>query len=197
MKKLITLITVALLAIIAEAQHMQQPEQHQTFKSIPITGTMEQFTAQLQSKGYQIVSSSNTIVQMRGRFAGYNNCDTYINSNSTINVVEGVGVSLPQATNWAQLLTTYNAMETMLTKKYGQPVDVIKEFVPFTPSEDADKFQAVKDNKCKYTSRYKNSTIGYITLTISNNSKGGSFVSIRYIDVRNSKLGQEVAIDDL
>ncbi len=181
----------------ADAERQSVANQHQVFKGIPIDGTQDAFVKKLEAKGFKREKRVDNCIYMSGRFAGYNNCQVFVDRNTYVNLVNSVGVSFPAADNWAQLQTAFNAMETMLTKKYGQPTDEVKEFVPFTPSGDPEKFAAVKANQCKYMANYKNGDKGTITLTIANGEKGVCFVVLKYIDRKNYKIGQEGAIDDL
>lgn len=204
MKKVVLLLLSLIVSFSAMAQADADRQAvtnagvyHQTFKGIPIDGTQDAFVRKLEAKGFKREKRVENCIYLSGRFAGYNNCQIFVDRNTYVNLVNSVGVTFPPAENWAQLEKIYTSLQQMLTKKYGNPSADIKEFVPFTPATDDSKFTAVQNNQCKYATTYDNGKKGSVTLSITTGEKNACFITMRYVDTQNFKVGQEGAIDDL
>jgi len=87
---------------------------HLAFKGVPINGSLSDFTAKLVNAGYTR-TGSNTLT---GSFAGYNNCTLTVYGD---NPVQRVSVAFPVISNWDKLEASYDALQAMLTQKYGEP----------------------------------------------------------------------------
>lgn len=87
---------------------------HLAFKGVPINGSLSDFTKKLANAGYTR-TGSNTLT---GSFAGYDDCTITVYGD---NPVQRVSVAFPVISNWNKLEASYDALQAMLTQKYGEP----------------------------------------------------------------------------
>ena len=68
------LLTIAVLIFSFMFVVAQTPNNHLTFKGIPITGTLENFAQKMEAKGFKKKYSNKRIIGLEGEFAGYSGC---------------------------------------------------------------------------------------------------------------------------
>ena len=100
MKRLLTIVAFIFSFMFVMAQ---TPNNHLTFKGIPITGTVESFAQKLVSKGFKKIDSDKTSVVFEGEFAGYSGCRICVCKNSNRNIVYQVAVDFPTEDSWSRL----------------------------------------------------------------------------------------------
>ena len=148
MKRLLTIVAFIFSFMFVVAQ---TPNNHLTFKGIPITGTLESFAQKLEAKGFEKKYSDKTSVEFEGEFAGYSECEIYIYKVPNQNIVHKVVVFFPEESSWEDLEKEYNQCKGMLTNKYGEPAlhsETFKEWA--STFSDAAKMRALKEGNCDY-----------------------------------------------
>jgi len=170
---------------------------HLTFKGIPIDGMPEEFGRKLEAVGFEYDRKSQGAYWYKGSFAGYNDCEVAVKAYD--NLVYEVVALLPTRYNWSHLYDDYSSLVYSLTKKYGEPIYKIEEFVN-TPrridiSDDNDKYSEVKDGHCKYWSIFNvdDGLVGSITIII----KATGEVGLHYTDGYNEYLKEQAVENDL
>ena len=195
MKRLLTIVAFIFSFMFVMAQ---TPNNHLTFKGIPITGTLENFAQELEEKGFKKISSDKKGVGFEGEFAGYSGCNIYVNKVPNRNIVYNVNVCLPDESSWVNLAVEYNKFKYMLTNKYGEPISCSETFKEGAPTfSDAAKMRSLKEGNCYYGTIWEVDN-GTITVQISSISEtDGGYIRLGYYDEINRALAQKATEDDL
>ncbi len=169
------------------------------FKGIPIDGSLSSFTAMMKAKGFICSGTEKDAAYYSGKFAGASDCSVSAVCNDEKNVTSVI-VLFPKVEDWSSLVTRYNTLKEMLTKKYGEPEVSHEYFQGFWSDTDGDgmKMTALADDACKYETLYETEK-GAIELYISHN-KGDyrrGFVVLRYFDKINYAQKESEVYDDL
>ena len=176
----------------------QTPNNHLTFKGIPITGTLENFAQKLEAKGFEKIYSDKEAVVLKGEFAGYSECEIYVVKIPNRNIVHKVAVSFPEKKSWARLEEEYNKFKGMLTNKYGDPTLHSEKFKEGASTfSDAAKMSTLKEGNCNYWAEWGTDN-GIIKVQIFSipNTYDGQIVLI-YFDKINDALADKAKEDDL
>ena len=195
------LIFICLLAVYGCSTMAQD---HQTFKGIPINGTIADFTKKLESKGFVAAEADEAgNASWSGVFAGYENCAVSMlaipNSDRIYGVKVTITVEMPLVFS-----EEYQKMKSMLTEKYGEPTTKTEEATVETVDNDtADiDFSGIFDEILK-AMRIKTADVqvfesasGTINMVGYNIGFAGVMV-LTYIDKANNKAYRQSVIDDL
>ena len=195
MKRLLTIVAFIFSFMFVMAQ---TPNNHLTFKGIPITGTLESFAQKLEAKGFEKKYSDKTSVEFEGEFAGYSDSEIYVSRDLDRNIVYRVVVVFPKKSSWARLEEQYNKFKDMLTNKYGKPASHSETFKKRASTfSDAAKMRSLKAGNCDYEAEWKVDN-GTITVDIFSLSEtDGVYVSLIYFDKINDALADKAIEDDL
>ena len=190
MKNIFTFFACLLIVGMSFAQ------EHLSFKGVPIDGTMREFTRAMVDVGFEYVETSNGTPILVGNFAGYEDCYIMASTAKNSNVVNAVGVMFPDRETWTSLQQDYDALKTMLTKKYGSPSKSEEKF-----NGDVGNYnnyfvmEALKDEEYKWFTTFS-TELGDIEVTIIEGTEHHTgAVLVTYTDKANSK--KPSAIDDL
>jgi len=149
-----------LFAVISFAQ-----SEHLTFKGVPIDGTLSQFVSSMKAKGFVVTAQQSGVAVLSGDFAGYKDCEIYVQTLQNKDLVSHIGVIFPEMSSWSTLEGNYSKLKNMLTQKYGEPVHCLEAFQRDDIDDDNSKFYELKMNRCYYQSMWelKNGKIGIKT----------------------------------
>ena len=195
MKRILTIVAFIFSFMFVMAQ---TPNNHLTFKGIPITGTIEDFAQKMEAKGFKKVYSGKIAVEFEGVFAGYSGGKIYVFKIPNRNIVYRVVVVFPKESSWADLEEEYYKFKYMLTNKYGAPSWHSETFKEETSTvSDLSKMSSLKKGNCDYYSQWKVDN-GYIKVQISPvfNADDGQIV-LTYFDKINDALANKAKEDDL
>ena len=194
MKRLLTIVAFIFSFMFVMAQ---TPNNHLTFKGIPITGTLESFVQKLGTKGFRKMYSGESCVAFKGDFAGYSGCKILVFRIPNRNIVHEVGVFLPEESSWTRLEEQYNKFKDMLTIKYGEPASHSETFKEeaSTFSDDA-KMISLKEGNCDYEAEWKVDN-GTIRVKIFLSDTDGGYIRLGYFDKINDALAQKATEDYL
>lgn len=174
---------------------------HIKFKGVPFDIPSDEFVSKLKKQGYRYVARPrNDYIAMTGDFAGYSDCNIYINVVSPDDVIGSVHVSFPNQSRWSHLQSTYNNIKSMLIKKYGEPSSCTEEFDSHRqPTSEYDAMSLLRQDKYKYETVFHVEG-GIILLNISRiyvDYEHVFYVSLTYYDMGNRNKSTKNAIDDL
>ena len=205
MKHLIFICLLAVCGCTTVAQN------HQTFKGIPINGTVAEFAKQLENKGFTSVENDDEgNTAMQGAFAGYNNCNVSLLQIPGTGRIYGVKVSITVELPLS-FTDEYQKMQSMLVEKYGEPTSKTETPAIDNSADNADSQVAV-DGTTVWTELFdgllqslkiKSSDVlkfespsGSIDLVGYNIAVSGVMV-LTYTDKENLKSYRKSIIDDL
>ncbi|MBO7440814.1 MAG: hypothetical protein J6T96_11425 [Bacteroidales bacterium] len=163
MTRLILLIAAVLMSGVLRAQHIH-------FMGIPIEGTMEEFAAKLEGKGFKKITRNG----LRGTFAGYN-CNILLNTT---------GASVRKSDNVANITVRFNEYEIgsmdifhnlskWLSVKYGA-YDECQDY--YIKDSNGDYKISINRVWCNE----------YGTIVLNDGGKGGKCIELTYIDRENT-----------
>jgi hypothetical protein len=186
MKKILFVLSLVMTTLL------YAQDEHLTFKGIPIDGTLESVTQQLEAKGYTRLDADDDLQIMSGDFAGYSNCQLIISTVKNLDLTYLVLVSFEKKTTWHDLYGNYKSLKDLLAKKYGEPSTNIEQFHrKITPG-----YEMYYLDECRYTTLYE-LELGKILLTISKDAQ----VILAYYDRTNLEIKEQAdlqeALDDL
>ena len=195
MKRILTIVAFIFSFMFVMAQ---TPNNHLTFKGIPITGTLESFAQKMEAKGFKKISSDKNFIAFEGDFAGYSGCKIAVSKISSRNMVDRVDVFFPTESSWARLEEQYNQFKDMLTNKYGEPALHSEKFKEGASTfSDAAKMRALKEGNCDYWTQWEVDN-GDIQMQIdSKDDTDDGNIRIIYFDKINSDLADKATEDDL
>lgn len=187
MKKIALALVASLIAFSAMAQ------EHLTFKSIPINGTIYQFSAKLKNDGFSDLRKDNDGRWYVGQFTG-KKCQIMVKYTAVTETVYAVYVLFDDRTEWSMAKSDYFALKAALTKKYGEPQS-IEEFDKYY-KEDGYEFMHMKDGHVTWESRYM-TDLGRIYLYIRDQGVSRGCAIIQYLDAANSEKATNELTNDL
>lgn len=127
---------------------------HLTFKGLSISGPLDDFVSNLVSQGYVLKESMTAGALLKGDFASESNCTIGILTTKRTHQVYCVAVSFESKTSWTSLKSQYREYKSMLSAKYGEPSKHIERFYSPYYEGDGYELQALRLDKCSYTSYY-------------------------------------------
>ncbi len=179
----------------AEEVPVEDTTPHLAFKGVPITGTLKNYVARMESAGFRCINAQSRHAILEGDFAGYTDCSVQVSTLQALNIVSTIAVMFPEKDKWPELSSNYTRIKSLLTKKYGAPASCVEKFTgPFSTTSDADKSLCVKLDHCKYVTTFR-TELGVIQLSIVTGHN--PCVKLVYQDKANSKLVDRQAYDDL
>ena len=192
------ILTIAVFIFSFMFVMAQTPNNHLTFKGIPITGTIESFARELGSKGFEKIYSDKSCVGFEGEFAGYSGCKIYVHKIPNRNIVYKVVVIFPKKSSWANLEKEYYKFKGMLSNKYGEPALQSETFREGASTfSDEAKMLSLKKGNCDYYSQWGVDN-GFIKVDIASiiDTNDGRIILV-YYDKINDALADKAKEDDL
>lgn len=170
-------------------------QEHICFKGIQINGNIVDFVGKMQNLGYKLDESDflyredSNIVDMRGNFAGIDNCRIYIGATSKSHTVWSVSVCFFEIfereflnkEKWSIIKERYYKLKERLTYKYGNPGYCKEEFEPPYYDGCGKELEALQQFKLHYKCYYEVKG-GIISLNLD---------QLSYHDDVNYDLGQK------
>lgn len=167
---------------------------HLAFKGVPITGSLKNYVARMESAGFRCITTEPRHAILYGDFAGYADCTVQVSTLQALNVVSTISVEFPDRNKWPSLSSNYTRIKSLLTKKYGAPASCVERFGGYSATNDSDKMIHVQLDQCKYITTFL-TPLGVIQLSIATGFS--AHVKLVYQDKANSKLVDRQAYDDL
>ena len=171
--------------------------QHLTFKGVPITGTLKEFTNAMIQKGFHHELTQDGLAVFSGDFAGYKDCSFGVITLQNQDVVNQVTLFFSDHETWSSLLNQYEILKSMLTKKYGTPAEWSERFTSgYTPSDNG-KIYALHTGEYYWYTKYITEE-GEIRLSLEEGREYHTGrVCLIYYDKTNTDKARQAAFDDL
>lgn len=175
---------VAFLMLLATVLVQLKAQGHMMFMQTPINGTIADFSAKMETKGFTLIGAEGGMAVMYGSFMGQD-CTITIGSTSTSSSVYTVNVLFSreyESDEWYSIKADYRRIVLAFREKYGVPTDESEKFI--YPYEEGDglEIEALYRRKCWYVSRWKRPE-GRIMVSMVNNR-----ICINYEDKTNTLL---------
>lgn len=195
MKKFLLVAICALFATVAFAQSSES--EHLTFKGVPIDGTLSQYVAKMKAAGFSYLGEEDGTALLKGDFAGFKGCTIGVSTLEGVDVVNRIVVLFTTYDEWSSLERDYNHLKDMLTKKYGEPSEVVQEFVNRLSSRNnTAKMLALGSDECTWFTTFSTEK-GDIQLALSKYDYTSGMVVLKYFDKINTEAVMTAAMDDL
>lgn len=195
MKKFLFVAICALFATVAFAQSSES--EHLTFKGVPIDGTLSQYVAKMKAAGFSYLGEEDGTTLLKGDFAGFKGCTIGVSTLEGVDVVNRIVVLFTTYDEWSSLERDYNHLKDMLTKKYGEPSEVVQEFVNRLSSRNnTAKMLALGSDECTWFTTFSTEK-GDIQLALSKYDYTSGMVVLKYFDKINTEAVMTAAMDDL
>ena len=138
-----------------------------TFFGLPVYGTAQEFANRLVSqKNCRITNDSNIQrIGLEGNFAGYNNCDIFVNEKPGTGQIYQLRVFLPQPSTWSAIKQQYFTFKNIYDSKYTCTQSVTS-FSGSYREGDGSEMQAIENGNVDYRSEYTTAW-GSITVSIT------------------------------
>ncbi len=138
-----------------------------TFFSLPVYGTAKEFANRLVSqKNCRITNDSNIQrIGLKGNFAGYNDCDIFVNEKPGTGQIYQLRVFLPQPSTWSAIKQQYFSFKNIYDSKYTCTQSVTS-FSGSYRDGDGNEMQAIDNGNVDYRSEYTTAW-GSITVSIT------------------------------
>lgn len=204
MKKLLLLVACLIMMggihaqVNIHAQGSIPAQQHLTFKGVPIDGTLQNYVDAMKQAGFHYEGTTDDgTALLSGDFAGYKNCYIGISTLSNCDVVSQIAVLFPSNSTWSALLSDYEHLKEMMTKKYGRPKECQERFTGYVGDSGDLRLLALSKGEYEWFTKYE-TDLGTIVLTIGEGTEysTGSAVLV-YRDALNAEKVSNSAIDDL
>lgn len=183
MRKFLLLLTIFLpIASFSQNENLFD-DGRMTFKGLSLSGSLDSFVDKLVSQGYVLKTSQSDGALLKGSFASESDCTIVVMTTKRTHSVYGVGVSFEEKTSWSSLKSQYREYKAMLSSKYGDPSKHIERFYSPYYEGDGYELQALRLDKCTYTSLYE---VSNGTIMLSMTDDGG--LIIYYVDKKGSDL---------
>ena len=162
----------------------QTEQVHLTFKGIPIDGTVEAFSSQLEKLGYEkTFTSEDGNVVLKGNFAGQESRICVLGTPSTKTVWK-IGVYWgDKHTSWSSIRSSYDEIKETYETKYGKPANDYHFFTSPYELGDGYEMTALKVDKCFYFTAF-DFPEGHISISMGKSCE----IMIGYEDEINSNL---------
>ena len=178
MKKIFTLVALSLFTMSVFAQNT-----HLLFNNVPIDGQLQDFTQALQASGMNYVKTVDGKAIFSGAVAGFENCTVEAYMAPKSGLVFSVILALESRTTWQELKSDYEKMKASLTAQYGQPADVVEQFISEDGSVDSRMTDVANGAYAWHCSFITNE--GVLTLSVAAENSNSGYVAVNYSDKQN------------
>lgn len=138
-----------------------------TFLGLPVYGSAEEFANRLVSQKNCRISSDSNIqrIGLKGNFAGFKDCDIFVNEKPGTGQIYQLRVFLPEKSTWAEVKQQYLFFKNLYDSKYTCTASV-SSFTGSYREGDGNEMQAYANSNIDYRSEYRTSW-GTITVSIT------------------------------
>lgn len=160
---------------------------------IRLDGPLDAFVQALMGDGFNVTRKNEETATLKGTFAGFDNSEIHVFTNSTSMNVKSVLVSFPHKDEWLDIMGVYTPLAKMLKEKYGNPTSESGKYsLHNVPESPLAELYDITQGKTNYNVTFK-SEEGVIVLSILPELQ----VVLVYGDDQNRKEERKAAIDDL
>ena len=164
---------------------------HFKFKGIPINGKLNEFVSKLEKKGFVVLKTTEIDAILSGRFTGE---AVHIFVQAGSKNVYGVTVMYTEKPTWMSIKAQYFRVKSMLTSKYGDPIESVEQFDSPDYEESGLELFGLSEGKCTYMANFgSKEKNGMIRISISPEAN----LVLNYADAINYLSISKEAQDDL
>lgn len=181
-----------------ETSVMSVETQHLTFKGVPIDGTLKEYVEAMKKAEfvYKEKTSDGGAI-LTGDFAGYKNCRIKVSTLNNCDVVNKIFVQFSDKETWSSLISDYENLKTMLTKKYGKSKKCSEKFTSYVGDSNGLKMHALRNGEYEWYTVFS-TELGNVELSIVDGTQYQTgAVRLTYYDKTNSDKVLNSAMDDL
>lgn len=194
MKKLFAILSLSSLllagSVICQAQHL-------TFKGVPITGTLKEFTNAMVQKGFHHEVTQDGVAVFSGDFAGYKDCSIGVLTLHNQDMVNQVTVFFSDHDTWSSLQSQYENLKALLTKKYGAPAEWSERFTSMAIPSDHGKIYALHSGEYYWYTKFITENGEIRVSLVEGMEYHTGRVCLIYYDKTNTEKARQAAFDDL
>jgi hypothetical protein len=134
---------------------------------------------------------------LKGDFAGFKGCTIGVSTLEGVDVVNRIVVLFTSYDEWSSLERDYNHLKDMLTKKYGEPSEVVEKFDnKYRANDNSSKMHELSMDRCTWFTTFSTEK-GDIQLALSKYNYTSGVVVLKYFDKINTEAVMTAAMDDL
>ena len=171
--------------------------QHLTFKGIPITGTLKEFTNAMVQKGFHHELTQDGVALFSGDFAGYKDCSIGVLTLHNQDMVNRVSVFFSDHDTWSSLQHQYEILKSLLTKKYGDPAEWSERFTSMLITSDYDKISALRSGEYYWYTKFITENGEIRVSLVEGMEYHTGRVCLIYYDKTNTEKARQEAFEDL
>lgn len=171
--------------------------QHLTFKGVPITGTLKEFTNAMIQKGFHHELTQDGLAVFSGDFAGYKDCSFGVLTLHNQDMVNRVSVFFSDHDTWSSLQHQYEILKSLLTKKYGDPAEWSERFTSMLITSDYDKISALRSGEYYWYTKFITENGEIRVSLVEGMEYHTGRVCLIYYDKTNTEKARQAAFDDL
>lgn len=171
--------------------------QHLTFKGIPITGTLKEFTNAMVQKGFHHELTQDGVALFSGEFAGYKDCSIGVLTLHNQDMVNRVSVFFSDHETWSSLQSQYENLKALLTKKYGAPAEWSERFTSMAIPSDHGKIYALHSGEYYWYTKFETENGEIRVSLVEGMEYHTGRVCLIYYDKTNTEKARQAAFDDL
>lgn len=171
--------------------------QHLTFKGVPITGTLKEFTNAMIQKGFHHELTQDGVALFSGDFAGYKDCSIGVLTLHNQDMVNRVSVFFSDHDTWSSLQHQYEILKSLLTKKYGDPAEWSERFTSMLITSDYDKISALRSGEYYWYTKFITENGEIRVSLVEGMEYHTGRVCLIYYDKTNTEKARQAAFDDL
>lgn len=149
MKKNIILLLLIFLSITSFSQE---------FLGIKVDGKMNDVVEKFKQKGFKVINDGIPVISMEGIIEN-KKLEIYIVCTPKTNIVWKITEYLPEQTLWNSLKKEYYQNLELLIKKYGEPSNEVKSFLPPYKEGDGNEMSHVANNLVLYMANWSNDKV--------------------------------------
>lgn len=171
--------------------------QHLTFKGVPITGTLKEFTSAMVQKGFHHEVTQDGVAVFSGDFAGYKDCSIGVLTLQNQDMVNQVTVFFSDHETWSSLQSQYENLKALLTKKYGAPAEWSERFTSMAIPSDHGKIYALHSGEYYWYTKFITENGEIRVSLVEGMEYHTGRVCLIYYDKTNTEKARQAAYDDL
>jgi len=157
-------------------------QNHLKFLDIPINGSIESFSKQLENKGLDKVYETIFI----GSFGEYNDALFFITENEKTKNVCEVCVYFYFSDSFSDLIWNYEQIKKVLSKKYGTKYNEVNNFTEYKHQSGKENLERFKEGSYKIFCQWELNN-GLIELGFNLLEEDEMYIAILYRDFANYK----------
>lgn len=163
------------------------------FKGVNLGTPLKEVLPQLL-KDFEYVTTYGGFTILKGKFAGYRDCNINVMAENEDDIVSMINVSFPDTNNWNTLYTQYCNLKKSLTEKYGEPIECGEDLIGRKQNKILDLING--DISCETI--FISNIFGRIQIKLFGHENiNEGCVSLTYTDLLSIKKQGEIDANDL